>query len=339
LVLGAIAGLTAIGGIQAIAQNIDGLDLEAVRKRAAAMQEDAQTFADHVKGRGDAFREEALAVQQQGTDSLTDLAKADLPTNGDGPFDFDEIIQGASQNVAGTKGDAPQFIVFASLSMPPKALRQLIADTSKAGGIIVFRGFPNNSLKAFTSGLAKVVTVFSGTRETCHKPVFGLVNCCAGKTSGLLTAGAGAAAIAGGPTAIAALATPFLTMFLCSTEEKMLDIKDRMGFCHKVGTYCSSSVLGICKTKRTAYCCFESKLSRILQEQGRPQLNKPWGKPKKEQCEGFTIDEFSRLDLSVMDFTEVYSEFVDAAKLPDEVSTLSEIQDKIQDYYDIHTSQ
>lgn len=182
-------------------------------------------------------------------------------------------------------------------------------------------------------------TVFSGTRETCHKPVFGLVNCCAGKTSGLISAGAGAAALAGGPTAIAALATPLLTMFLCSSEEKMLDIKDRMGFCHKVGTYCSSSVLGICKTKRTAYCCFESKLSRILQEQGRPQLNKPWGKPKKEQCEGFTIDEFSRLDLSVMDFTEVYSEFVDAAKLPDEVSTLSEIQDKIQDYYDIHTSQ
>lgn len=182
-------------------------------------------------------------------------------------------------------------------------------------------------------------TVFSGERDTCHKPVFGLVNCCAGKTSGLLTAGAGAAAIAGGPTAIAALATPFLTMFLCSNDEKMLDIKDRMGFCHKVGTYCSSSVLGICKTKRTAYCCFESKLSRILQEQGRIQLNKPWGKPKKEQCEGFTIDEFSRLDLSVMDFTEVYSEFVDAAKLPDEVSTLSEIQDKIQDYYDIHTSQ
>lgn len=182
-------------------------------------------------------------------------------------------------------------------------------------------------------------TVFSGTRETCHKPVFGLVNCCAGKTSGLISAGAGTAALAGGPTAIAALATPFLTMFLCSSEEKMLDIKDRMGFCHKVGTYCSSSVLGICKTKRTAYCCFESKLSRILQEQGRPQLNKPWGKPKKEQCEGFTIDEFSRLDLSVMDFTEVYSEFVDAAKLPDEVSTLSEIQDKIQDYYDIHTSQ
>src|SRR3546814_3088073 len=25
--------------------------------------------------------------------------------------------------------------------------------------------------------------LFKGTRETCHKPVFGLVNCCAGKVS------------------------------------------------------------------------------------------------------------------------------------------------------------
>lgn len=179
-------------------------------------------------------------------------------------------------------------------------------------------------------------TVFTGDRETCHKPVFGLINCCAGKASGVLTAGAGAAALAGGPAAIAALATPFLAMFACSQDEMKLDIKDRMGFCHKVGTYCSSSFLGICKTKRTAYCCFESKLSRILQEQGRVQLGRPWGAPKKEQCLGFTIDEFARLDLSVMDFTEVYAEFVDAARLPDEVEAMTQIQQKIEDYYDLH---
>ncbi len=178
--------------------------------------------------------------------------------------------------------------------------------------------------------------VFSGTRESCHKPVFGLINCCAGKTSGLLTVGAGAAALAGGPAAIAALATPFLTLFACSQDEMKLDIKDRMGLCHNLGTYCSSSFLGICSTRRTAYCCFESKLSRVLQEQGRVQLGKPWGAPKKEQCIGFTIDEFSRLDLSVMDFTEVYADFMDAAKLPDEVQTMTEIQQKIQNYYDLH---
>jgi conjugal transfer mating pair stabilization protein TraN len=178
--------------------------------------------------------------------------------------------------------------------------------------------------------------VFSGKRETCHKPVFGLINCCAGKVSGVVPVAAGAAALAGGPAAIAAFATPFLTLFACSQDEMKLDIKDRMGFCHNLGSYCSSSFLGICKTRRTAYCCFESKLSRILQEQGRVQLGKPWGPPKREQCQGFAVEEFAQLDLSLMDFTEVYSDFMEAAKLPDEVQTLSDIQDKIQAYYDLH---
>ncbi|WP_334001030.1 type-F conjugative transfer system pilin assembly protein TrbC [Sphingomonas aurantiaca] len=155
IVIAAIAGLA---GIQAIAQTVDGLDLEAIKRRSAAMQGDADIFAEHVRNRGDAFREEAVAIQAKSSTNLTALAKADLPVNGDGAFDFDEIIKGASQNVAGTKGDAPQFIAFASLSMPPAALRQLIADTAKAGGVVVFRGFPNNSMKAFSAMLGKVVT-------------------------------------------------------------------------------------------------------------------------------------------------------------------------------------
>ena len=179
-------------------------------------------------------------------------------------------------------------------------------------------------------------TVFKGKRETCHKPVFGLINCCAGKVSGVVPVAAGAAALAGGPAAIAAFATPFLTMFTCSQSEMQLDIKDRMGFCHKVGTYCSSSLLGICRTKRSAYCCFESKLSRVLAQQGRIQLGKPWGPPRTEQCDGFTIEAFASLDLSLMDFTEVYADFMDAAKLPHEVETMAQIQGKIEAYYDLH---
>ncbi|WRD78924.1 conjugal transfer protein TraN (plasmid) [Sphingobium baderi] len=183
--------------------------------------------------------------------------------------------------------------------------------------------------------------VFPGARDSCHKPIFGVVNCCAGKVSGLLPLGIGGAALAGAISgnvaALGAVATQFLTTFLCSTEEKMLDVKDRMGFCTFVGSYCSASVLGVCTTKRKAYCCFESKLSRILQEQGRPQIGKPFGKPKNEQCEGFTVEEFSRLDLSVMDFTEVYSDFMDAARMPDEAQAMTDIQQKIQDYYELHS--
>ena len=158
------------------------------------------------------------------------------------------------------------------------------------------------------------LTVFSGERETCNKKIFGASNCCSGK------------------------GVPLLTPWLCSSAEKALDEKDDKGLCHKVGSYCSDKVLGVCVTSKDAYCCFGSKLSRILQEQGRPQINKPWGKPKDEKCKGFTIAEFQLLDLSKMDFTDVYAEFMDAAKLPDEVSVMNDIQKKIQGYYDLHGS-
>jgi len=178
------------------------------------------------------------------------------------------------------------------------------------------------------------LSLFKGTRETCHKPIFGLVNCCAGKVSGLLSGGAAyAASLVNAPALLTAVATQFLTQFMCSKEEKMLDVRDRLGLCVPVGSYCSSSFLGVCQEKKKAYCCFESKLTRILQEQGRPQINKPWGKPKEEQCEGFTVDEFSRLDMSKMDFSEIYSEFLEAAKLPDEAKMATDIQSKIQQYY------
>ena len=152
------------------------------------------------------------------------------------------------------------------------------------------------------------LTLFSGTRETCHKKVFGLSNCCSGK------------------------GVPLLTPFLCDAAERELDKKDDAGLCHRVGSYCSDKVLGICVTRKDAYCCFESKLSRILQEQGRTQINKPWGKPKEETCKGFTLAEFQLLDLSVMEFSEVYAEFIDAAKLPDELETTNQIQERIEAY-------
>ena len=115
-----------------------------------------------------------------------------------------------------------------------------------------------------------------------------------------------------------------------------IDEKDDAGLCHKVGTYCSSSFLGICVTKKDVYCCFQSKISRILQEQGRPQIGKPWGKPKTETCEGFSIFEFQQLDLAAMNFSEVYADFMEAAKLPDEAAALVQIQQKIADYYAAH---
>ena len=161
------------------------------------------------------------------------------------------------------------------------------------------------------------LTLFEGERQTCHSKVFGTLNCCRGKAFPLLPG------------------AQLLLPLGCDREEVLLHQRDAQGLCHYVGSYCSDSVLGVCVTKKKAYCCFESKLSRILQEQGRPQIGKPWAKPKAETCHGFTVDEFARLDLSRMDFSEVYAEFQDAAKLPEELATVEAMQRKIGDHYAI----
>src|SRR3546814_16386953 len=89
-------------------------------------------------------------------ENMQRVASTDLPTGPVGPIDFDEIVQGAATNAAASGGEAPPLIAFASLSMPPKALWELIQDTARAGGAVVFRGFPNNSMKAFPQGIGKV---------------------------------------------------------------------------------------------------------------------------------------------------------------------------------------
>ena len=149
-------------------------------------------------------------------------------------------------------------------------------------------------------------TLFKGSGTTCSKPVFGLGNCCGGHGFPLIGA--------------------------CSSADRLLAGQIDKGLTHYVGTYCSKSFI-VCTTKAQSYCVFSSKLTRILQEQGRPQLGKTWGPVKTPDCSGFTVDKFAQLDLSVMNFAEIYQDFIEAAKLPDEAATLTDIQTKIQTYY------
>lgn len=151
--------------------------------------------------------------------------------------------------------------------------------------------------------------IFSGEHLRCTRKVFGLSNCCSGK------------------------GVPLLTPFLCDREDREVDKRDDAGLCRFIGTYCSSRVLGVCVTRKQSYCCYGSKLVRILNEQGKAQLGMRWGTPQRPDCEGFLIAQFQQLDLSRMDFREVYAEFVDAAKLPDEIDMSIQIQQKIQNYY------
>lgn len=122
----------------------------------------------------------------------------------------------------------------------------------------------------------------------------------------------------------------------CKEEEKQLAHLKARGMCHYVGEYCSkklSLLFGeICIEHSRTYCCFNSKLGRIIQEQGRPQLKTfdGWGQSESPYCRGMRPEEFEMVDFSRIDLSEWYGDIV--AKSQAEIS--SSMQDKVQKFYD-----
>jgi conjugal transfer mating pair stabilization protein TraN len=85
-------------------------------------------------------------------------------------------------------------------------------------------------------------------------------------------------------------------------------MKRQTGLCARAGHYCSNEIdllIGsVCLERTVNYCCFNSKLARIIQEQGRPLLGKNFGSGESPDCSGLTIREIMSMDLSRIDFSE-----------------------------------
>ena len=103
--------------------------------------------------------------------------------------------------------------------------------------------------------------------------------------------------------------------------------------CHGVGSYCSSRlpIIRLCIETTESYCCFNSRLARILNEQGRGQLGRGWGGPQNPDCSGFTVAQLQALDFSRMNLAEFYAEIAPA--LPDVGTLRSRAQQKINGYF------
>jgi len=115
--------------------------------------------------------------------------------------------------------------------------------------------------------------------------------------------------------AIAVVIYIVMSMMSCNEEEGKLAMKEGAGLCHTVGTYCSSCIriFGSCVScieHTTGKCCFNSKLARIINEQGRAQVGKGWGSGENPDCSGFTIAQLQSLNFSAMDLTEFYASIV-----------------------------
>jgi conjugal transfer mating pair stabilization protein TraN len=230
---------------------------------------------------------------------------ADPGTEPDGPVD-------AGGNCLGT------IEIFAGRGMRCRApgLATTFSNCCKDKGKIVKDGM-GSSIGSIGTKIAVAKGVFTGMSAA-----FAAFR--AGATAGqAASAGANALIIGLDPTSIAiSLAVNFMIELLfsgCDQEDMEVGMLRGSGMCHEVGGYCTASFLGICLQKAYGHCCFNTKLGRIIQEQGRPQLKSfnaiGWGTPQQPRCRGFTPEEFQALDFSRMDLSDYYADIEARATL------------------------
>jgi conjugal transfer mating pair stabilization protein TraN len=104
--------------------------------------------------------------------------------------------------------------------------------------------------------------------------------------------------------------------------------------CHFVGSFCSKkmAILGKCMENKKAYCCFNSKISRVIMQQGKNQLGKEWGSPETPDCKGFTPDELAKLQFDKMDLNEIAIDIEAQVKVPDKNMIESKVKKTVEDY-------
>ncbi|BBE11203.1 conjugal transfer mating pair stabilization protein TraN [Enterobacter hormaechei] len=106
----------------------------------------------------------------------------------------------------------------------------------------------------------------------------------------------------------------------CEEKEFTMNAKRALNSCTYVGSYCKSKVLGACVEERESYCCFNSPLSRIIQEQVRPQLGLNFGDVRAPQCGGIPLDRIADIDWSKVNLDEWLGILQQNGKLPDPAS-------------------
>lgn len=152
------------------------------------------------------------------------------------------------------------------------------------------------------------VTAFTGKAMACRKSAAGFSNCCK----------------SGGWGQDAGLAQ-------CNTEENEIGTGKEKKLVVKVGSYCSKKVLGVCLQQKEGYCVFDSKLARIVQEQGRrDQLGISFGSGSNPDCRGIRVAELQGIKFDHIDFSDFYDDLNSNIKLPDQDALNQRITSDIQ---------
>lgn len=163
------------------------------------------------------------------------------------------------------------------------------------------------ALAEAADGLGDPPMIFAGKGMKCTDAAFGFADCC--KDGGWGTS---------------------IGIAQCNDEEKALGQAKEQGITIALGSYCAEKVLGACIRKKKTYCVFDSKLARIIQEQGsKDQLGISLGTAKHPICGALTPEQLQDIDFERLDFSDFYDDMHSNTNLP----SATEIQERLQSAY------
>jgi hypothetical protein len=114
---------------------------------------------------------------------------------------------------------------------------------------------------------------------------------------------------------LAILAIQASGILSCPDAEQVTAMKRDASLCVALGEYCSRRlpILRTCIETTQSFCCFNSRLARIINEQGLVQVGRGFGSATSPSCSGFSVAELQALDFSLMDLSEFYAEIAPTA--------------------------
>lgn len=155
------------------------------------------------------------------------------------------------------------------------------------------------------------LSIFSGNSNSCEQDKSSYSNCC--KNSGW---------------------GQDIGSSNCSYNEKQLTKLNQNKQCIYLGSHCSKKVLGQCVKDQLSFCCYKSKIAKIIQEQGKSQLSKSFGSSKSPNCSGLTESDIENIDFSKMDFSEIIPDVLDQTTPQDSQQFEELAKDKIKKFFD-----
>jgi hypothetical protein len=193
---------------------------------------------------------------------------------------------------------------WASNQENPFCLTGNCADTSyEANGELLNVMSQLSALREAQNDLRNFQTIFKGQHRWCTRNCIDFRDCCgSGKGWGVS-----------------------LRLSSCDAQEIELGTLRDKNLCIQVGTYCAERHLGVCTRKKTTFCCYGTKMARLIQQNGRVQLGTGFGSPESPSCEGLSPDQLSRIDFSKINFSEIFEDIKNQTVSKTESQSLAQV--------------